>query len=709
MYSVGLWWKLSTSPCHSRVRRLAASLLALPLVVLCGPAHADDDPVALNRVAVTARKVEEDVLRVPASVQVVPGELIDEMDLSSLYALQFYVPGLVVTNLGLFGAGIALRGVTDAGGSSLSVAPHFNGVYLGQSSMALARLFDIERIEVLKGPQGTLYGRNATGGSINIIARPPGDVFSAALETAAGSFDTVRAEGHVNLPSDNFAVRLAVTAANGDGYIHNTIDDRKFAEQDYFGIRGSIRAYPTDRLTLNLTGQHMDDDGATGELWLPRKDNLPDPNDIYLTTVTEEHPYLSLTNDVVSAELAYEFDRAVFRSISGYARNETRNVDDCAGIPLLEGCVRGSHPGIYDQWSQEFHLASTTASPTQWLVGLFLLDAHNSLHYQNVVPLISPIPINDYSADTDDRAYAVFGQATQRISEQWSLNGGLRLSYERNHLEASGTGLRDNEIPMSDQQSWTKWSWLLGVQYAPGENSLLYASASTGFKSGGFTTGVLEDGQFDSFDPEDITAYEAGVNLWLPNPRWSLRASAFLYDFHDMQVRQTAIVSGGVTNVVDNASSARVYGLDVASDIDVSDRLTFTGGVVWLPKREFVDYQASDTGQDLSGNNLIRAPQWTTSASAIYRLPVGAMGHLTTRIDYAYRSKFFFTKENDPVESQDGFGLLNILVRLDSPAERWYVFAIARNVTDVDYFNQAFIQSSPGYPANQEIGFGLRF
>jgi len=699
---------LFVTPCHRQARRLVAVILWIPLAAPCEPRpDAVDGAATFEPVTVTARRVEEELLRVPVSVKVLPGELIDTTDLTSLYDLQFYAPGLVVTNNGMFGAGIALRGVSSQSVDSHTVAPYFDGVYLGASSLVLARMFDLERVEVVKGPQGTLYGSNATGGSINVISRLPEDHFSANLEGARGSFNTVRAQGYINLPADHFAVRVSVAASQGDGYIHNSVDDRKFGEQDYYGVRGALRARPRDRLTVDLTAQHVYDDGAAGELWLPRKDNLVDPNDIYLTTVTVPDPYLKASNDVGAANISYELDRAVLRSITGYARNETRDVDDCAGSPVLAGCVRGVHPDIYDQWSQEFHVESLPDSADPWLVGLYWRDASESRKSQLRAPVISSRPINDRSVNTDDAEYAVFGQSTRALAERWSVTGGARFSYVESRLKSWGAGIRDNPVPMAEQDSWTDWSWRLGLQFAPDDRNLVWASVATGFNSGGFTPEVLPNGQFDSYDPEDLTAYEVGVNLQLPDRRRTLSASAFLYDYDNLQVQTLTFVVDQQTSSIDNAASARIYGIDASTAIAIGDRWTMTGGVVWLPERKFVNFETE--GTDLSGNTLIRAPEWSSSVSVGYRLPIGGVGYLSTRLDYNYRSKIYFTKENNPVESQGAFGLLNFVVRLEPTTEKWYLFAIARNVTDVDYFDKAYIQSNPGYPANQEIGFGVRF
>ena len=693
---------------RTRAWLVASAVLMLPIAAPCqSSSKAGDASEPLHEMLVTARKVPEDVLRVPMSVQALAGDFLDASDESSLYEIQFDVPGLVVANLGMFGAGIALRGITDEGGGSLAVAPHFNGVYLGQPGLALARMFDVERIEVLKGPQGTLYGRNATGGSINVFSRPAADELSAAAEGALGSFDTIRLQGHVNLPSERFAVRLAVAGSEGDGFIRNSVDDRTFAEEDYVGARISVQVEPTERLAIALTAQRVEDDGASGELWLPRKDLLVDPSDIWLTTVTLDNPYLSTMNEVLTAELSYEFDATTLKSISGYARNVTSALDDCAGVPELRGCIREVSPDSYEQRSQEFQFASRSNVSLDWIAGLFLLDADSLTNFR--LSLLSPVPINDYSAISEETAYAAFGQATRRLGERWSVTGGLRLSHETARVTSSGTGSADYAVRTSAEDSWDDTSWRVGAEYAFAAGALFYASVATGFKSGGITQEILPSGELDSFDPEELTAYEAGINLRLPERPWTLRGSAFRYDFRDLQVRTFAVLADNFLAVIDNAAAARAYGIDVTSTTRLTERLTFSGAAVWMPKREFVEFTNALTGDTLSGNTLSRAPEWSVTASITFRRPVPGLGDFSARADYNYRSAFFFTKENNLAVAQESFVLLNLFLRLEARSEKWYVFGSARNLLDTEYFNQVFLQSSPGYPANYEAGFGWRF
>ena len=662
----------------------------------------------VEEVIVTARKVAEPVQEVPASLQVLSGDLLDQADLSRLYELQFAVPGLVVQNVGMFGARFALRGVADQGGDSLAIANHLNGAYLGSANLAIARSFDMQRVEVLKGPQGTLYGRNATGGSINFVTRPADADFDAELEAAYGSFDTARLQGYVNVPLDESAgLRLAFIGSEGDGYIGNTLDQREFGEADFWGIRASLTFDVTEALRADVMVQRVVDDGAAGDLWTPNLAYLPDPDDIQRTRVTLENPYLDTENDFAILNLEYQFESAALYSVSAYARSDVRDVDDCAGIPPLTGCVRGVTPLQFDQWSQELRLASTDLSAVEWLVGLYWLNSRHDQDFFLYAPVLNAEPLNDNSASNEETAYAAFGQLVVPLGERVRLSAGIRYSSEESRVAEVGTGVLDNVEPLEANDHWSDTSWRLGLEL-PTEDLLLYASAATGFRSGGITTDVLPSGDFAGYDPENVLAYELGVRSSSDTGSWNLHAAVFYYDFDDMQVLTTLVLSDAVVTVIDNAARAEIYGLDTSGSLALGDSFSVSGGLVWLPKREFVDFETATTG-DVSGNDIARAPEWTTTTSVDYTLPVSDLGRLTATLQYQYRSSFYFTKENLRTERQESFGLVGVSVRFEASSERWYLFAAGRNLTDEDYFHQAFIQSSPGYPLTWEAGLGLRF
>lgn len=658
---------------------------------------------------VTARKVEEPAHGVAASLQVLTGDALDRADLTRLYELQFDIPGLVVNNQGMFGAGFALRGVAAQGGTSLAVATHMNGAYLGNANLAITRLFDLDRVEVLKGPQGTLYGRNSTGGSINFITRPPGAEREAALEAAYGSYDTLRLEGHVNVPFDAGALRLAMVGSEGDGYIRNSVDGRRFAENDFYGARASLRVQPGERLQVDLMAQRVKDDGAAGELWSPSLDYLPDPADIRLTTVTLDDPALRTENDLVTANVEYRLDTATVSAVSAFARSDVRNRDDCAGMPFLAGCLRSMLPGKNRQWSQELRLASRDGAAVEWLLGLYYFTAEESSDYYFAAPLLNPRPINDFDSTTKETAYAAFGDTRISLGEKWRVSAGVRLGTEKVRTEDVGTGVRDNPTLTSASDRWSNTAWRLSLDYAVSQTALLYGSVATGFRSGGITTERLPSGEFQQFDPEHLLAYEAGIKVQPDRGAWRLSAAAFLYDFDDLQVTTTRFSGDRLISAVDNAARAEVYGLDAAATLAIGERLALDVGLVWTPKREFVEYRSVVTSEDLSGNLLSRAPEWSSSAAIRYAWPLARLGNLSASLQYNHRSRFYFSKENLDGQSQPGFGLWNLSLRLEAASGHWYVFASGRNLADQDYFNQALIQSSPGYPDTYEAGFGLRF
>lgn len=686
--------------------------------VLCGSLHPrvaesegsagpGAEPERLDEVIVTARKIEENVQDLPMSLQVLSGDLLAELDLSNPLDLQYNVPGLVVNTLGLNGAGFSLRGIADQGGSSQAVATHLNGVYLGSPSLSVARLFDLERIEVLKGPQGTLYGRNATGGTISVITRRPEDVAGGEIEVAYGSFRTTRLQGYFNVPTNTAALRLAWIASEGDGFIRNSVDDRRFAEQDYWGLRASLLVDVSEAMRITLVAQHVADDGASNELWLPRPDLLADPKDIRLTTVTLPDPFLKFTTDNISLDIEYELGFAKLHAVGGYAGLDLRDIDDCAGLSFLVGCVRSALPDRHHQWSQEVRLASHGRSALDWLVGVSYYDEQGSRNYFEIMPLLEPAPRINRVNRSGGTALAVFGQVARQLGERWRVTGGLRLNRENYHLSTVGTGTRDSPVLISTRGRDDNASWLLSLDYSPSDRTLLYASASTGFKSGGIT--IRPPGVFDPFGPEDLVAWEVGVKHRQPADRVTLDASAFYYDFDDLQVSTATITNDGFVFETDNAAKARIFGIDLAASVRLSERLTASTAAVWLPGREFVEYRNDRTGDTLSGNELTRTPKWSLTSALRYFWNWPGAGELSARLEYHYRSGVFYTVDNNPLFAQSAFGLINLFLNFEASGEKWYAFVSARNLANEDYYNQVFIQASPGYPDTYEAGFGYRF
>ena len=330
------------------------------------------------------------------------------------------------------------------------------------------------------------------------------------------------------------------------------------------------------------------------------------------------------------------------------------------------------------------------------------------VHYTLRVPADAPEPSSDYVSESDSESWALFGQATRRIGSHWRVTAGLRYSDDSEGISHAGTGIDDDPVPVLADDAWDDVSWRLNASYDPNDRWMLYGSVATGYKSGGFTGQRLDDGSLDGYGPENLLAWEFGGKWRSADSRNSLAASAFYYDFEDLQVLTIALIGSMPEAVIDNAARARIAGIDIAAETLLGDYWNLGVGVVWLPERDFVEFE---TEEDISldGNKLIRAPEWSASASAGYRRPIGDRGDFVARVNYSYRSQVFHTTVNIEANSQDAFGLLDAYLRYVPHSGRWYLFVSGRNLLDEPYFDQVFIQSAPGRPRWFELGFGLNY
>jgi iron complex outermembrane receptor protein len=362
-----------------------------------------------------------------------------------------------------------------------------------------------------------------------------------------------------------------------------------------------------------------------------------------------------------------------------------------------------------DQWSLEAQLHLHGSGSIDGLVGAHYYDGSSERDNYQLVPLSAPLPSVDSHSTEGEKAAGIFGQTNVRLSDRTGFTSGLRLSGEETRVTTIGTGLQDSPTLLVDERSSDEVSWRLDLEHAIAADALLYAGVSTGYNSGGVITSLLVNGEPDRFDPEYLTAYEAGAkSQWLKR-RLTLNAAAFYYDFEDMQVQTVRFDGSNQVAEVDNAARAELYGIDAEASFEIRERLTLSGGVVWMPKREFVEFVNDATGDTLSGNEMVRAPEWSATSAVSGEHLFGAIGTLGARIELNYRSGVFYTKENNPLIAQDDVTLLNLFLTLEHGSGRWYVFASGRNLTDEDYFHQVFLQSSPGYPDTYESGVGFRF
>jgi iron complex outermembrane receptor protein len=341
------------------------------------------------------------------------------------------------------------------------------------------------------------------------------------------------------------------------------------------------------------------------------------------------------------------------------------------------------------------------------LLGAYVYNDDSWRNYYQLTPVFGPDPSNDFHSTSAESTRAIFGQVTWRIAQRWSITTGYRLNRETHEFSSIGTGTSDSPTLVKSEKNWSNDSWLIDAVFAVNDDLMIYASVSTGFKSGGVTLG--SGAELDTYDPENLTAYETGLkSQWLER-RLTLNAAAYYYDFRDLQIATSTVSESGLMFETDNAAKVEIYGIDLDASYRMSDRWQISGGAVWLPQREFVEYRNDLTGDTLSGNKVTRAPEWTAVVAIDHDHTLSRGGNLTARLEYNYRSDFFYTTDNDPRFAQDAFSLLNLFLTYQPASENWYVFASGRNLGNADYFDSVFIQASPGYPDTYEAGFGFRF
>ena len=305
--------------------------------------------------------------------------------------------------------------------------------------------------------------------------------------------------------------------------------------------------------------------------------------------------------------------------------------------------MRAAQPNETEQWSQELQLVIPGSRGISGIVGAYYADSDGELGFILIRPQLAP-PLRENSHSTfSDPAAALFGQATARLADRWSTTAGVRLSREEHRMSSIGTGADDSPTLLVGEIDSDDLSWRLDLSYAITDDAMAYASVSTGYKSGGFDIRPDTDGALDEFLPEELIALEAGGKTRWLDGRLTLNAAAFYYDFTNLQVVTTVQEGGTFVFGIDNAAKAELYGIDADTSFRVSDRWSVVGGVVWLGKHEFVEYENDETGDTCSGNELVRSPEWSATAAIEYEHSLRDLGGLTARIEYSYRSDFFYT------------------------------------------------------------------
>lgn len=698
-------------------------------------------PRRIEEVVVTAQKRTQTMQDVPIAVSAFEAEFFAATGIETATALIDYTPGLSGTTTGYSNPSWGIRGAVNSNntaGSENSVAMFQDEAYIGRDQLAAASIFDVARVEVVRGPQSTLFGRNAVSGAINVITNKPTHENSLHLFAGFGNEDQLKYGAIGNLAvSDTFFLRGGFQAYSLSGIDTNVVYDKERFVDDFIG-RLMARWAPNEDVEVLLTLQ-----GSENENNLQRYHNpglatqlgQPVGTEDFDDQIMQEGPNIEeLSTRGVDLRVTWDINQSLtLTSISDWRYFDQFYSQDLDGVfydfgPLLGvgeglgGINFGFHP-VADTLAQEFRLNGTTGK-VNWLTGIsYFYEQIDELSY-----IFSDGWGLDATDDTitegDTKAFAVYGDIAYSASDRVTLTAGLRFTRDEKTWSMENVpgflgffGNTDGAV-LYDEREWDDVSPRLVVDYAPTDNVLLFGSWSRGYKAGGFNSQAEDtdqppDGigdQVRSFDPEYIEAFEVGVKSTLF--RGSLRANFSLYfnEYTDMQV-ETII---NLQIFTDNATKAPIKGAEVE--------------LTWLPEGveglrfdfayAYIDgtYEGVIEGVDVTGNQLLQVPKNSINIGANYDLNMNA-GLLAFFLGYNWNSEQFFDPFESELLKEDPYGVLNGSIRfLKGGGGKWEVGLIGENLTDVDYslLNQDVIGFGTkhylrAYPRLVRLEFGYRF
>jgi iron complex outermembrane receptor protein len=728
---------VTTTAIEIRAALLAATALALTATA---PAQAQDSPAAEvpdGEIIVTAQKRAQSALDVGITLSVAGQQELANKRIEAVTDLISFTPNVSVKdNIPGLVPVITIRGVglNDFSATNNPSA----GVYVDEvslSSLALMNFdfFDIERLEVLKGPQGTLYGRTATAGALNIVtARPSLAGVEGRVGGSWGNFQAKDAEGMINLPiSQTLALRFAAKGIFQDkGHYFNQRLNRDIGRREVYMGRAQALWEPSDRVEalLKVEGQRSRSELGSGEFFgafptpaLPTGaacPGAPQCSDFFGYIDNDGDPFrgnwsaspdYDLDQLALTARIQADLGFATLTSVTGYIKFDRQwSADTDAGpLPQLDFVTDDR----VKQFSQELRL-SGQSELVSWLVGGFYSSDHVETSYSgNLTALFNTTSYT--SSDQRSKSGAAFANGEWRLADNLTLITGLRYTSE-SRTNVGGTtdlvsrapasfltmapfGSRPIPIAVSNAKiTDTNWSWKLGLNWKPSSQLLVFASATQGIKSGGFFAGVAtSSGQLLPYRPEKLIAYELGIKGRAPAIGLSYSASGFYYDYNDVQTFIRDVVGSLPIQRLGNVNTAKVYGLD--ADLVLAPSaiagLTLNAGLGLLHTE--IGSFASSSGVVPAGNRLPDAPEFSLNLGASYEVPLTDTVSARLAIDGRYQSSAFKDALNDPVVAVDAYWVWNARASVLRNGD-WDLSIWGKNLGNKRYVTQAVNQTVLG-------------
>ena len=704
----------------SSVLALAVLMPAMAQAQAASPAVKPSADAGTGEIMVTAQREKSLASKTPIALTALSADALRNGGIVNPTTLGEAVPNLSIDRAN-GGLQITIRGVTSTDNSEKgdpSAAFLLDSVYIARPQAQEVSFFDLNRVEVLRGPQGTLYGRNTTAGVVNVISALPKDRLEAIAEGTYGAFNTIQSTTVVNLPvTSMIAVRAAVNYDRRDSYVilGNPSPYTLSPYKDNISSRLSARFKFSDRATLVLRGDYSSIRGRitnfvpitnffTNETAL---DPVPYNSDstTQRTTINPEAQQTARHNNTwgVNAELNWDFgfvDMTYVGSYREFQRSELQSLND--------GLNPGTFEGHYKQNSQELRLAFGKGMPLHGQVGGYYFREQSGIAFfiQNPQNFGFPADIKQFGFPQDptiSESYSPFGQITYDLSRRLHLTGGIRYSHDLKSRVGSTvadhvSGVRDKLQDNNAQRQYGKITWRAGIDYdAPGLG-LIYGVVSTGYKAGGFNDGCLigngpictrtESALY--YDPETLTAYEAGFKLRLAGNAVRFNGAVFHYDYSGLQLTSVSNVCGAPCQVTTNAATAKVTGLELELVLEPSHRNHVDLSINLLDAHysRFCPLGTDPVTEacvppDFRDRRLDRAPRVTAAAGYTYTYPLGNGAQLSASGRIRLSDSYTLSDISVPSQfRQTSFHKSDVTLTYTAPGDRWFIQGFGKNLED---------------------------
>ena len=707
----------STWRTYPIIRSVTMAVTCLWCMALPPNAAAQSSGV-LEEVVVTAQKREQSLQDVPISILAFTRDDLTTFKLENSNDLMNVTPGLYMNGpYAHSNPKIVMRGLgTDDFTEHVNptVGYYVDEVFLGSPVGMTIGLLDLERIEVLKGPQGTLYGRNTTAGAINFISRKPGDTFSANGKAGYGNFDAWEIEGAADLPlSENLKSRIAVKAYSRDGTTKNRKFEDTLNNEIYQQGRAQLLWTPTENLSalLILDAYFNQSDGLVTQqiAYLPIGVATADvlgyrdtDGDNFAGEYTRRG---GDDTDAWSATIKLDWDLGwgEIKSVTGYRDIDLFKIHepDATAASTFEVETFAE----FEQLSQELRLHTEINERARLVAGAYYYtDKNDAEHFAFYLDLFGPTSSHWYPRQ-DTTSYAVFGNLEYDLTSRLSFFGGIRWTHEKRKYDyfAQEVTVDSNDRPVRSgayftyvpeshrEASWEDVAGEAGIRYAFSDDIMIYGKYSRGFKSGGFDGLIFNPGELEPFDPEFVDAYEIGAKATLFGGRAQVNLAAYYYDVKDLQgsteVPDPTNPTGSIVRI-ENAAKAEIKGIELDITAQPIDNMILSLGLSVLDT-EITSFET--LGRDLSGGDLYSAPPINYNARASYNYDLANGGTVTPSVQVTFTDDMFFDIDNEAASRYrpGSYYLTDARLQYDAPGGRYSIALWSKNLFDEEYWYYA--------------------